>query len=295
MGAFFASFSAIFTRLVTEAPPLAIGFYRLLFALPFFAIPCLIWHRKELLSISKRMLAFSMLGGFFLAMHFFSWFTGVANTTVASAVVLCAMHPVFILLLSALVFHEKTNCKVVIGVIVALIGGLIITGGDYNFSKDAIFGDLMSLAAAFFLALYYYLGNRLRKRIHSVVYIFLVFISCLIVFAALILITKTPLTGYSIADYFSIFAMSMFCQIGAHAVFNWCLGYVSPLYISTTETGESIIATIIAVVLFAEYPAIWQIIGGIITLLGLLYYNNQEARLDKMKNVDDSKYEIYEE
>ena len=188
------------------------------------------------------------------------------------------MHPIFILLISAIIFRERTNFKVVASVLAALIGGAIITGGDYSFSDKAIFGDLMSLAAAFFLAIYFILGNRIRKDVNSAVYIFLAFSSCWVVFAVLILITKTPLIGYPVNDYLSIFAMSMFCQIGAHAVFNWCLGYVSPLYISTMETGETIIASILAALLFAEFPEIWQIIGGMITITGLLCYNYQESR-----------------
>lgn len=285
MGAIAASFSAIFTRMVTEAPPLVIGFYRLLFALPFFIVPTIVWHRKELKELSLRLLWLSLISGFFLAMHFFTWFIGVENTSIASAVVLCSTHPIFILLIGIILYKERPHPKVVFGILVALLGGAIITGGDYNFSSEAIFGDFMSLAAAFFLAVYFYFGKTLRKHMGAMVYVALVFTSCWLTFLVLVLATHTPITGYPAADYISIFAMSMVCQIGAHAVFNWCLGHVSPLFISTMETGESLIATVMAVVLFAEYPAIWQIIGGCITLSGLLYYNYHDAKIVELNTL----------
>jgi drug/metabolite transporter (DMT)-like permease len=283
LGAVAASFSAIFTRLVTEAPPLVIGFYRLLFALPFFVIPTLLWHRRELKALSIKLLWPSVLSGFFLAMHFYTWFIGVDNTSIASAVVLCSTHPIFILLIGVILFRERPHPKVVVGILIALTGGAIITGGDYNFSQDAIFGDLMSLTAAFFLAVYFFFGKTLRKHMGAMVYVTIVFTSCWLTFLVLVLSTKTPIIGYPAADYISIFAMSMVCQIGAHAVFNWCLGHVSPLFISTMETGESLIATVMAMILFAEYPASWQIIGGGITLAGLLYYNYNDSKIVELK------------
>ena len=72
--------------------------------------------------------------------------------------------------------------------------------------------------------------------------------------------------------------MAMVCQIGAHAVFNWCLGHVSPLYISTIETGESISASFLAFLIFSEMPSVWQFIGGAVTIGGLLYYNYHEGK-----------------
>lgn len=275
MGAVAASFSAIFVRLI-DAPTVAIGFYRLTFSIPFFIAAVLIWHRKELMSISTRQVAGGMLGGLFLAGHYFTWFTAIGHTTVASAVVLVNISPIIILIITALFFHEKTNLKAVIGVVIALIGAAIITGGDYSFSGDAIYGDIMAFFGAVLFSLYVITGKKMRKELNATVYIFLVFSTCWVAFAVGMLATDTQFTGYPTKDYFYLFAFAIICQIGAHAVFNWCLGHVTPLYISTIETGEAIFASALAVILFAEIPTLWQWIGGGITICGLLYYNYHE-------------------
>lgn len=270
-----ASFSAIFVRLI-HASAVAIGFYRLTFAVPFFAAAVFLNHREELKKITKKQAAGCMLGGFFLAGHYFTWFTALGHTTVASAVVLCNISPIIILMITALVFREQTTLKAVIGVVVALIGAAIITGGDYSFAGEAIYGDVMAFFGALFYSLYFLVGRKMRKEISAPIYVFFVFVACWMVFAVGMIVSGTRFTGYSGGDYFYLFAAAMVCQIGAHAVFNWCLGHVSPLYISTIETGESIFAAILAALIFREIPTPWQLVGGAITICGLLYYNYHE-------------------
>lgn len=277
MAAVAASFSAIFIRLI-EATPVAIGFYRLTFALPFYAIAVFVFHRKELFTLSLKQLAGCILVGIFLASHFFTWFTALDNTTVASAIVICSIHPLIILTITTLVLKEKTNLKAVIGVLLALVGAAIITGSDYSFTVDSIYGDIMAFLGALFMGLYFLAGRTMRKEINATVYVFLVFATCWLIFAIGMAATSTPFTGYSITDYLYLVILSILCQIGAHGVFNWCLGHVSPLYISTIETGEVIFATVLAVIVFVEIPTFWQIVGGIITICGLLYYNYNESQ-----------------
>jgi drug/metabolite transporter (DMT)-like permease len=121
-----ASFSGIFVRLI-HAGAIAIGFFRLSFAVPFFAAAVLLKHREELRALTKKQTVGCMLGGLFLAGHYFSLFTAVNNTTIASAVMLCNISPIIILIISTLVFREKTTTKAVIGVAIALAGAAIIT------------------------------------------------------------------------------------------------------------------------------------------------------------------------
>lgn len=276
MAAIAASFSAIFVRLI-HAEAVAIGFYRLTFAVPFFAATVFLWHREELKSITFRQAASCMLGGLFLAGHYFTWFTALGHTTVASAVVLANISPIIILIITALIFREKTTGKAVIGVIIALTGAAIITGGDYSFAGEAVYGDIMAFLGALFYALYFLVGRKMRKTITAPVYVFFVFTACWGAFVVGMIATGTRFTGYTGMDYLYLFAFAMVCSIGAHAVFNWCLGHVSPLYISTIETGESIFAAALAAMIFGEIPTLWQWIGGGITICGLLYYNYHDV------------------
>ena len=272
-----ASFSGIFGKLAAEAPAMAIGFYRLTFALPIFAVLTLLNHRKELFSLSGKQVAGCAVAGVFLAGHFFSWFTALKYTTVASAVVLSTTHPIMILLITTFIMKKKANMKCVIGVLVAFVGGVIVSGVDYSMSIMALFGDVMAMFTALFMGLYFLAGNKYRGGINAAVYVFLVFFFCWVTFGIGMLVTGTPFTGYRQDTMMWIFVMAMVCQIGAHAVFNWCLGYTSALYVSTMENLETFIATIVAIFLFAEIPTPGQIIGGLTIVAGVVYYTRHEG------------------
>jgi drug/metabolite transporter (DMT)-like permease len=276
LAVFAASFSSIFVKLA-DAPPIFIGFYRLTFALPFFAVAVLVWYRKELMAVTRRELTGSGFAGIFLSFHFLCWFTALKYTTVASATVLCLTHPIIILVISTLFLKEKTNKKAVAGIVVALMGSTIISGGDYNLSSAALIGDLFAFGGAIFMALYLMAGKKYRDNINATVYVFLIFTSCWLVFGIEMVVTATPFTGYDGKTFFWVFLLAIVCQIGAHAVFNWCLGYVKAIYIATWETFEAIIASLLAAFIFFEIPSIWQYVGGVITILGLIYYNRHEG------------------
>ncbi len=279
------SFSAIFAKLIT-APPVAIGFYRLTFALPFFAIPILLKHRDVLRKISGKDYGLCLLGGGFLAGHFFSWFTAVQTTTIASAVVLAALHPIVVLITTILIFKTPVPVKAVLGIFVALIGGAIVAGFDYTFTDIHFFGDVMGLLAGIFMGLYFLMGNAVRKRIPAGTTVFLLFLGCWICFFIGMIVTGTSFTGYPAMDWVWLLAMTLSCQIGAHAVMNWSLGYVSPLYVSAWATADIVIATAFAFVIFGEVPGVWRTIGAVIVLGGLLYYNKHEGHPPKISGGD---------
>lgn len=274
-----ASFSPIFTKL-TAAPPIAIGFYRLSIAMPIFALVSISKYRSALKAVTRAQLLGAAVAGILLACHFLSWFTALRHTSVASASVLAMTHPIMVLFISVCLLKKRTNAKAVIGVLVAFVGSVIISGNDYALSTEALLGDLMAIFAALFLGLYYLVGNKYRKDINASIYVFLVFFFCWLSFFVFMLVTKTSFIGYRVSDYFWIFVMAIVCQIGAHAVFNWCLAYTSALYISTLENLETFISTVLAVFIFNEIPSIVQIVGAVVIVLGVIYYSKNEGNCD---------------
>ena len=83
---------------------------------------------------------------------------------------------------------------------------------------------------------------------------------------------------YSAKDYLLLIGLTLVCQIGAHAVFNLCFGYVDSLYVSALESGEPVFSIMLGIVFLHEIPTGWEIIGCIIVVIGLLYYNYWSGR-----------------
>ncbi|MCI9640808.1 MAG: DMT family transporter [Emergencia sp.] len=267
------SSSGIFGSVI-EAPSLAIGFWRLTIGVPFFAVPVLLKQRDVLKQISVKDYIWTFVAGAFLFGHFFSWFNAVKMTNVASAVVLAALHPLVVLAITIFIFKRKVGRRPIMGIVLALLGGVMIAGLDYQQLTAGNFkGDVLAFLAGAFMGIYFAIGNEVRKKVPGAVYVFLVFFSCWICFSAGIIATGTPVLGYSSMDYIYIIAMTLVCQIGAHAVLNLCFGYVDSLYVSAWESGESVFAIIMGVIFLGQIPTSYELIGCVIVIIGLLYYN----------------------
>lgn len=276
----FGSTSGILGNLIT-APALAIGFWRLAIALPFFIIPAVADREKrhKLKGISKKDYILCFISGAFLFGHYFSWFNAVKLTNVASASVLAALHPLVVLLVTVFVYRRKVSFRSVLAIIVALLGGVLIMGADYStFAGGNITGNIFAFFAAVFMGLYFAMGDEVRKRVDGGLYVLLVFASCWICFIIGNIASGTELLGYRPMDYVYLIVMAFVCQIGSHAVFNMCIGHVSSLYVSTWETADAVFATIMAVIFLGQIPEIYEAAGCIIVVGALLYYNRQESK-----------------
>lgn len=275
------SSSGIFGNVI-EAPSMAIGFWRLTMGLPFFAIPVLLKHRDTLKNIDRKDYIWTFIAGAFLFGHFFTWFTAVKLTNIASAVVLAALHPLVVLVITLFVFKRKVGVRPIMGIVLALLGGVLIAGLDYRqLSSGNFAGDILAFFAAVFMGLYFTIGNEVRKNVPGSTYVFLVFLACWICFTVGIIVTDTPILGYSVQDYIYLVALTLVCQIGAHAVFNLCFGYVDSLYVSAWESGESVFAIIMGIMFLGQIPTSWELIGSAVVVIGLLYYNYNTGIAEK--------------
>lgn len=269
------STSGILGRLIT-ADSMAIGFYRLSMALPFFLVPVLLRKRQEIKAIPARDLVWSAISGFFLFWHFLCWFIAVKNTTIASAIILADIHPLIVMGITVVIMKKKVPARAAVGVFVALLGASLVVGFDVSFAGTHLYGDVMALFTAGAMAIYFSIGGVLRKDIPGDIYITMVFFVCWLCFTIGMFVSGTPFFGYPLSDYLWLIVMTALCQIGAHAVLNWSMRFVPALYVSAWGTAEIVSAPLLALWILGEVPGPSKIIGGIIVIGGLLYYNYHE-------------------
>ena len=125
------STASIFIRFAqTDAPSLVIAALRLTFASAALAPIALTRHRAELQRLTRRELLLGLLSGLFLAVHFATWISSLEYTTVASSVVFVSTGPLWVALLSPFVLREPLTRPVLIGMSLALIGGIVVALSD---------------------------------------------------------------------------------------------------------------------------------------------------------------------
>lgn len=277
LGVVAVSFAAPLIRLA-DAPPLVVAFYRNLLATAVLIPPALFWRWDELRSLDRREVAALAATGLLLAIHFGAWIPSVTLTTVAASTVLVATTPVWAAVGSRLLLGEGVPSRAAVGIAVALIGAVVISGADVAVSVRAFAGDALALAGAISAAAYLLAGRRLRQRRSLLVYAVVVYAACSAALLVAIVVTGTPLGGYSARSWLMFALLALGPQILGHTVFNYLLGDVQATVIAVAVMGEPVGASILAFALFGEAPALISVAGGVLILAGIYMAVSAQAR-----------------
>lgn len=268
----------------SEANSLVIAAARMIIStLPLIPI-VLLRHTGELRRISKRSLILTLLSGLFLAIHFASWITSLEYTTIASSVVLVCTTPVWVTLFGLVVYHEKVSRAVLLGIGLALIGGIFVALNEtcsLSFIKVScsfqttlisgriIFGNVLAFIGALMAAGYLLVGRAVRNQMSLVPYACIVYGTSAIILSIWILVSRIPVGTYSPMIYFYFVLLAVFPQLIGHSSLNWALKYLPTTYVAIAQMGEPVGSTLLAVILFKEFPSPLKIIGALFIMAGI--------------------------
>lgn len=271
------STSAIFVKL-SSADAGVIAFYRMLFTVLIMAPLFFPKYSRELKWISKKDWFYSTIAGIFLAFHFILWFESLNYTSVASSTVLVTLQPLFAFFGTFIFFKEKFSSKAIASAIVAVIGSIIISWGDFQISGSALFGDMLALAACALITGYLLIGQTIRRRLSLMTYTFIVYLFSTMVLLIYVLITQEPLYPYPSSEWLYFLLLAILPNLLGHTVFNWALKWISTSVISMAILFEPVGATVLAYMIIGEKVFMTQIIGGLIIILSVSLFITNERR-----------------
>ncbi len=285
IGILAVSTASVFIRFAQEqAPSLVIAAWRLSIASLVLAPIALTRRRAELSSLSRREFGLALLSGGFLAIHFATWISSLSYTTIASSVVLVSTVPLWVAFLSPFTIKEPMTRPVFLGMVLALLGGVIVGMSDTcswevgrlvcpllsEFVQGKAFlGDLLALVGAITAAGYLLIGRGLRARVSLISYVFVVYGMAAICLVVVMLLAGGKPFGYPPVTYIWFFLLALVPQLIGHSTYNWALGYLSAAYVSIALLGEPIGSTILAYFLLHETPTVFKLAGALLILAGI--------------------------
>ncbi|HWJ45355.1 MAG TPA: DMT family transporter [Gaiellaceae bacterium] len=265
---------------LSHAHPLAIAAWRLAFSLLVIAVALLLTGEwREWRRVTRRELGIALGAGSMLALHFWSWNSSVALTSVAASVVLVNTQPVVVALLSAVWLHEAPTRRQWIGITIAMLGALIVAAPDLlgataesGSRPRAWLGDLLALGGALTAALYFVAGRRLRSSLSLWPYVGLVYGTCLFVLLMLVAVTHAPLAPQPPRELAIFAGLAIGPMLLGHTGLNWALKHSPAYVVNLTLLGEPVGATLIAATLpgIRELPGAATLVGGAVVLAGIL-------------------------
>ena len=277
------AFSSILIR-AADAPPLSVAFYRNLIAALILLPIALARHGDEFRTLGRRGWALALLSGSLLAVHFALWIPSLSYTTVAASTVLVTTTPVWVALIGR-AMGETVSRRTVLGIGLALAGAVVVSGGDYGVSAEAAFGDLLALGGAIAAAGYLLAGRSLRQRISLTTYTGIAYSTTAAILAIVLAVSGEPFAGFEPRVWLLFLLMALVPQIGGHTVFNYLLGHVEAGTVAISVTGEPVVASILALVIFGEVPGWPAVVGGVLILAGIYVTISAQTRARSVDTV----------
>jgi len=253
----------------TRAPSFAIAFWRNAIGTVVLAPYALLRHRAEFRAMNRRQWQTALAAGFCLGLHFSTWTPSLTMTTVASATAFAATQPIFAAFIARL-RGEHVARRAWLGILIAVLGVVALSGVDLRVSVHAFLGDLLALTAAVLAALYMTLGSSVRQTVSLTPYATVCYGTASITLAAMAALSGQHLLGFGSDAWLKILALTAGAQLLGHTMFNRALKTTSATVISVVILLEVPIAALLAAVWLGQIPSLWALPGAVLILAGLV-------------------------
>ncbi len=263
--------SAVMVVFANPVPPLEKTFARLIIASLF--IYGLTRLTGEKLGFRRNSLPRFALYGFITAAHFAFYITSLNFTSVAHNLTLIYTSPIFVAIFSAIFLKEKLTARRWFGIAIATLGVAILAGFEPKLTADMLIGDGLAVLAAIAYALYSIAGRRERNNYSLFTYAFGVYSSAMVwIFplALLSFLTQGGLSNYGWGQGLTLLALGIVPLGLGHTLYNAGLRRLNATYVNIIATQEVTLGVIFALIFLGQVPSGSSLIGGAVTLVGVL-------------------------
>jgi len=266
------AWSAILVRWA-GAPGAVSGFYRVLVAGAVLIPWRLIRGGRQ--RISARAGGVAVLGGVFFALDIALWNTSVMHTGAAVASILGNNTPIFVGVMSWLVFRRRPRGSFWTGLALSLAGCLTIMLGPASAGSAPItlYGNLLALGASGFFAAYLVTTERIRPSMDTLTFNSLAIAGSIATLLVVCVVARLPLAGFPPRAWAAMVALGLVSQLAAYYALVYALGHLPATMTSVGLLAQVPCTAVLAMLLLGEPLTPLQIVGGLIVLAGIYVVN----------------------
>jgi len=240
-----------------------IMFFRAWVSALFLFIYLLITKRKLLKISLKDIWMFIGTGLLSLTFFTFCYFTTIVRSGASVAVVLLYTSPIFVMLMSAVVFKEKITLKKIVALIVTFVGCILVAGIVGSGIKMDAMSLLIGLGAGFGYALYSIFAGFAVKKYSSITITLytLVFSGVALLFICKPgeIVRKSLSVGPQILPY--ILGIALLCTVAPYLLYTFGLKYMEKSRAAVLVTVEPLVGTLLGIFAYKEDAGITKLVG----------------------------------
>jgi drug/metabolite transporter (DMT)-like permease len=272
------AWSAIFVRW-TDIPGPASAFYRMLIP-AVVLLPTFFFDRRRA-SLDARTLGIIAFGGLFFAFDLAFYNTAILQTSAANATLLGNNTPIFVGLLTWLVFRQRPARAFWLGLLMAIAGAVVILWADLAHHTRIGVGDLLALAASACFAVYLMVTEKIRNSTGTLAFLRLAMISSTIALLLINLAMGISLRVPHGRTIWAILGLGLISQLGGYLFLTYALGHLPATLTSISLLTQGPLTAAMAAVLLGEPLSLAQVLGGLLVLAGVALAHRQRHPEDE--------------
>lgn len=200
------------------------------------------------------------------------FFKGLSITSPINASVLMLNTPIFVLVFAVIILKEKLTINKVLGILIAALGALLLmSGGNFHFNQETVWGDVFVTLNAIIYAFYLVYAKRLMVKYHPLTVTLYAF------FFGFFLVLPFGLNQALEIDFASlppsIWGAIAFVTIGAtfltYVLNAYALKHASSSLVGSYIYLQPVLATIIAVISGKDFLSFEKFMSMIIVFAGV--------------------------
>lgn len=238
---------------IADAPPLIIGFWRLLFA-SLLLLPFALTRGKFLYEFKakKKDFIFVVISAVFFFLHLWTYFFAAQNTKIANCMIIFSTNPLFVALCSYLIFKEKFTWRLVFAYVLAMFGIFYLLKNSLSLEKGLVLGDLSAFISAIFFAGYLISGKKARLSLANTNYTFLTYFLASLLFGIVAYSQDNSFLDYPKITWYAILGTVIFPTLLGHVLFSYLMTKMNLNLMSCGKLIEPVLASLVAFFIFQE-------------------------------------------
>lgn len=262
-----------------------IGLLRMVSALVFMFLTILITCKSfKPFIVSKQVLMITAVMGIFAqGLQNLCYAVAVDVAGVATSAILLYTAPVFVCIMSAILFKEAITSIKILALILNISGcTLVVTNGNFSVLSFALIGVGMGILSGFLYSLVTICGKLATNSAHPLVTIFYAFL-----FATLFLTFYTKPWNYTSENLtlpiLSIGVAFGICCSGIPYIFymNALSKPINMSIVPVLASSEVIVAAITGILFFSESMGLWKISGIGLVFLSIVVMSSSAATIKR--------------
>ena len=285
---------SIFIRRLNTAglSAMQICFVRLLFAAPIFLIAALAFSPARMRIRLRDIWIFIGTGVVSVVLFNYFYFYTIIHSEASIAVVLLYTSPIFVMILSALLFREKVGAEKILALAMTFIGCVLVSGVAEGGTSLKPLVALFGLLSGLFYAMYTIFGTFGLKRYDPLTVTAYTF---LFAFAASLPISDLKGT-FSILSADPILwlwcaGIAVLCTVLPYFFYTWGLKKVEPSRAAILVAVEPMVAALLGILFYGEGRSFPKVLGILFVLGSILLLNGKKKRSTTGADLSDSSLE----